>query len=182
MGGRVSLQAPDYVAPTIGWRVWNVVDVDGALRLSSLLYHSHWSPQEEVAATCRRSLAYLPWGRMPIHTAPASDCVCGIYGAMHSEQARPFLWAPGTDSASYRVLGRVALWGRVVQAQAGWRAEFGYPDRLYVAARNRYARQGWRRRRLRPADVARELAAYRVPVEVVDSVPMSADSTVRPTA
>lgn len=71
---------------------------------------------------------------MPIHSAPAADCVCGIYGAALATQARPFLWMPGRDQAAYRVVGRVSLWGRMVQAQRGWRAELGYPERIYVPA------------------------------------------------
>ncbi len=164
------VHAPDYVEPTVGWRAWEVVESDGVLQLSSLRYAGIWEPGTEVAATCRRSLAYLPWGRMPIHTAPASDCVCGIYGAVKVEHARPFLWVAGSEAAAYRVVGRVSLWGRVVQAQFGWRAEFGYPEHLYVPATTHYARLGWRRRRLRAEEVASELEAYAVPVDVVDGV------------
>jgi hypothetical protein len=31
------------------------------------------------------------------------------------------------------VLGRAALWGRVIEHERGWRAAFGYPDRLRLA-------------------------------------------------
>ncbi len=108
---------------------------------------------------------------MPIHSAPAADCVCGIYGAALATQARPFLWMPGRDQAAYRVVGRVSLWGRMVQAQRGWRAELGYPERIYVPATSGYARRGWRRRRLRAQDVAGALHAYGVPVDVTDTLP-----------
>ena len=137
-----------------------------------MLYATLWRPGEEAVARCRRSLAYLPWGRMSIHDAPAADCVCGIYGARAPEFARPFLTVPAGRAVAYRVLGRVALWGRVVEAEFGWRSGFGYPSALYVPTRSQGARFGWRRRRLGPDEVASALDTYDVPVEVTDfSVP-----------
>lgn len=148
-----------------------MVDVEGELRLRSLLYPSIWHPREEAVARCRRSLAYLPWGRMPLHEAPAVDCVCGIYGGREAGQARLFLALPVDDAVVYRVLGSMAMWGRVVEAELGWRSERAYPHELYVPRWDRGARLGWRRRRLRADEVAGGLEAYGVPVEVADTPP-----------
>ena len=154
--------------------MWDVVAADEGLRLRSLLYPALWHPNQEVVARCRRSLAYLPWSRMPIHDAPAVDCVCGIYGGRDAARARPFLALPTDDAVVYRVFGSLSMWGRVVEAELGWRSERGYPRELYVPTRANGARTGWRRRRLQADDVARELEVYGVSVEVADAVPLAA--------
>ena len=163
------LSAPDYSEPAIGWRVWDVVDVRGELRLSSLLYPAVWQPRREASAVCRRSLAYLPWERMALHEAPAVDCVCGIYGGARPIQAVAFLGLDGASGAVYRVLGRVSLWGRVVRAEAGSRAEFGYPEHIYVPEPSARARvRRWRRPPPATA-VADALGDYGVPVELIEA-------------
>jgi hypothetical protein len=66
-------------------------------------------------------------------------------------------------------MGTVALWGRVVEADAGWRGGLGYPTALLVPTGR------WRRivsaalwpYRPSPGAVARQLEAYGVPVDVV---------------
>lgn len=158
--------APDYAEPTIGWRIWDVVGETGDVRLSSLMYRTVWEPGREMAATCRRSLAFLPWERLPLHQPPAVDCWCGIYATAHLAGARAFLTFPTTRPTGYRIVGRVALWGRVVEAEYGWRAAYGYPHELYIEPERRLSREGWRRRRLCPADVAEALADYDVPIHV----------------
>jgi hypothetical protein len=63
-------------------------------------------------------------------------------------------------------VGRVALWGTVVEYEAGWRASMAYPERLYLPA--------WRASGAPLAnveEVAMGLADYRVPVEIVDDTP-----------
>jgi hypothetical protein len=65
------------------------------------------------------------------------------------------------------VVGRVSLWGRVVEAEAGWRASHGYPAALFVPR----ATQSRRRARATvPVErIARELRDYGVPVELVNA-------------
>ena len=64
------LRAPDAIEPRTGWRVWNVVEAEGTLRLGFLVYHTVWEPGVEITARCRRPLAELPWSRMPLHSPP----------------------------------------------------------------------------------------------------------------
>jgi hypothetical protein len=68
---------------------------------------------KETEALCRI-------GRM--HEAPEIDCTCGLHGTHEPDLLRR------TKSPS--VLGRVALWGRVIEHELGFRAQFGYPQRL----------------------------------------------------
>jgi hypothetical protein len=167
--------APDFADPRVGWRVWNVVEADGALRLTSLVYRTIWHPGREVTARCRRPLAALPWSRMPLHGPPNFDCCCGIYAVRTAEQAVPYLRV-GVENelgSSMRVIGRVALWGRIVESDQGWRASFGYPEHLFVFA------DGSRSRRLRclahrgpsAANLSEALEEYGVPVDVAARLP-----------
>ena len=77
------------------------------------------------------------------HAAPSLECACGIYAARRPEDALVYL--TGRDEASVvgRVLGRVALWGLVVEGEHGWRAERAYPVELeYEEAARRYGLSG----------------------------------------
>jgi hypothetical protein len=60
------------------------------------------------------------------HEAPDVGCRCGVYASdslavVHRE--RP-AWPPAP------VIGRVALWGRTIEHERGWRSRFAYPERL----------------------------------------------------
>jgi hypothetical protein len=162
--------APDYVEPCVGWRVWSVVEHAGDLRLASLVYHVVWPLRKGVRAGCRRPLAALPWGRMPLHGAPDVHCCCGIHAVATVEDARPYLRCPLDESVRglHRVIGTVALWGRVVEGPQGWRAGLGYPEHLYVPAPRRRLFLPRGRPLARVDDIARALEAYGVPVELVD--------------
>jgi len=165
-----SERAPDQLDPFTGWRVWDVVELDGQLRLCSLTFWSVWLPGRPVLAACRRTLVDRRAG-LPDHEAPSPGCTCGIYGADSARAAIAFSrrFARRRDVVD-RVLGQVSLWGTVVECEAGWRAERAYPASLVVRAP---VGQSLLRRRLgvrpcRPAEeIAAALGAYGVPVDLV---------------
>jgi hypothetical protein len=68
---------------------------------------------------------------------------------------------PGTIQFA---VGRVSLWGVVIECERGWRALYAYPARLYVPTRLTA-----RHLRLGPGEVAEGLAGYGVPVTVTDA-------------
>lgn len=158
--------APDYVEPIEAWRVWLV---DGDFRLRSVMFDTVWSPQAPLVATClhRRRSWRPPWREVPVeHEAPELGCRCGIYGGDSRLRTRSYErfrlpgWAIG------RVVGRVVLWGTVVECEHGWRASRAYPRRLCVPDAGATGR---RRGRGRAAeDLALALTAYGVAVELVD--------------
>jgi hypothetical protein len=163
------VRAPDAIQPEVGWRVWDVVELDDSLRLCSLAFWTIWLPGVSARATCRRSL--INPGRAPVgHGAPDLACSCGIYAARSARQVLAYArgFQPRSDTV-HRVLGTVSLWGTIVECQGGWRAERAYPAALYVPTSRRRRRLG---RRLAPRlpieDVAFGLADYGVPVEIVD--------------
>lgn len=169
------MKAPDYVEPIVGWRVWHVVETRGALRLRSPLYRTIWTPRQEIVAACRRGAEspLLPyWPGPGRHSPPHERCRCGIYASHSAAQAAPYVarFFKYRDDVVHRVIGRVSLWGAVIECERGWRASHAYPAQIYVPAP--------RRRRLalftgmtRPAraveEVAFGLADYGVPVEIV---------------
>jgi hypothetical protein len=160
--------APDYVAPIVGWRGWFVVEAEGALRLCSIVYHTLWPPRQELVASCRGGEHRLVPELPAEHTAPEAACRCGIYACESAAAAASFLRssrAPARQTLGL-VLGRVSLWGKVVECQRGWRGERAYPAGIYVprlSAEGRFllARSPGAER------VALALRSYGVPIESV---------------
>lgn len=140
-------RVPDIVAPVIAWRAWHV-EIEGTARLMSVTGSERWPVGRAFVAGCRR----LP-GR---HPSPRLDCACGVHGARTARDAADHAARPD----AYVVLGLVALWGEVVEAERGWRASHAYPQRLAVLPPRLSA----------PAEhsaVAADLGDYGVPVDIV---------------
>lgn len=138
------------VEPVTGWRIWRVSrEIDrrrsahdlavellaaeqrgetGMVarlfepRLRSLTELGFWPARERMAATC---------GRGPAHVAPEAACECGVWAFRADERAYAEALAYA-DSGTPIVLGRVRLWGRLVEAEHGWRAQYAYPADLTV--------------------------------------------------
>jgi hypothetical protein len=152
---------PDYAAPLEAWRVWRVGLRDGEFVLESLFAGATWLPNVPLRATCaagHRS-RLLPWRiERNSHRAPELHCTCGIYGVSSEGAAREYLEARRFITRDDRVLGRVALWGDVVEATAGWRASTAYPLELLVPFTTT-ERRGYH------DDLLTGLGAYGVPVQ-----------------
>jgi hypothetical protein len=98
------------------WRTWTLTGRrDGSnLRLRPVARRRPvWRPMLPVEAVCKLA-------RM--HEAPNPDCTCGVHGVRDLTTLR--------RTRNPAVLGRVALWGRVIEHELGFRARFGYPQRL----------------------------------------------------
>lgn len=166
------MTAPDLFQPLVGWRVWLVVRDHGRLRLASVIYPTVWEPRREQVAVCRSSEP-LPrvegrttrWRGAP-HLSPHERCACGIYASKSVAHAASYFdgFGPSGEEPMFRVIGQVQLWGQVIEAERGFRASHAYPSRLYVPAVSLNGAVG-----ANPLEVARDLADYGVPVEVVDA-------------
>lgn len=165
-GGHPSGVAPDLVEPILAWRGWLVVDTPAGVRLHSTARAQVWGPGVPVTATCRPPSRLLPWPRRAPHPAPAEGCTCGVHAAGDLPGALQILdpYARLGWRVRHRILGTVALWGRVVECADGWRAEHGYPAELIISARRLHGV---------PVpdleDITTALVSYGVPVRVVDS-------------
>jgi hypothetical protein len=160
---------PDYVEPLEAWRVWRVGMLQGRVVLKSLFIGTVWEPGVPLSASCtqRHRSRLRPWRIEPSdHAPPEMGCRCGIYGVQSVVAARSYLERPDLLCRGERVIGRVALWGTVVEGQLGWRASRAYPIELFVPA-PAVVRSGLRRRAY-VDEILRALEDYRVPVDVVE--------------
>jgi hypothetical protein len=152
--------APDLVEPIVGWRIWRITRNRGEARLSSYFYRSEWPVLEPLRAQC--SAPRMMWTReRRCHLAPAPYCVCGVHGA-HWQLFAAEIKRSHLARKPRFALGEVALWGTVVEAERGWRAEFAYPRRLFVPLRKRGGP-------FEDFKLALELGAYGVDVELFDA-------------
>jgi hypothetical protein len=101
---------PDYISPIVGYRVWNW----HANELWSLNGEA-WLPGRALTAKCRRGL----------HEPPAEDCSCGVYAAKSYQHLQKAV-------VGSFVHGEVYLWGRMVEHDLGYRAQFAYPKSLVL--------------------------------------------------
>lgn len=117
--------------PIVAWRAWALTGHhDGShLLLRPVARRARtWQPREIVEASCRTSR----W-----HEAPDPACTCGLHGTQGLEVLR--------KTKCPAVLGRVALWGRVIEHELGFRARFAYPQRLRLLCQFCFWKSGARR-------------------------------------
>jgi hypothetical protein len=101
--------------PLIAWRAWTL---SGGRRSGYLLRPiagraNPWPRRRPARASCW-------WPQF--HDAPDERCRCGLH-ALTEERALRWTRSPA-------VIGTVALWGRVIEHEHGYRARFAYPQRL----------------------------------------------------
>lgn len=119
------MNIPDYISPVVGYRVWRW----NAAGLNSVC-GTLWPPGQPLEAVCKISSCKTLGGRAAessaCHPAPQRDCMCGVYAAKTIHH----LCSAGYDG--YGIHGEVYLWGKVVEHQLGWRAQFAYPRTLFI--------------------------------------------------
>jgi hypothetical protein len=104
------------VEPIMAWRTWALTGKrDGTdLLLRPVAGRSRpWRPLQPAEAVCKHTR---------LHASPNIDCTCGLHGTHGIDILR--------RTRCPAVLGRVALWGRVIEHDFGFRAQFAYPQLL----------------------------------------------------
>jgi hypothetical protein len=102
--------------PVVAMRTWWLAWRSGApspVLLPVVAGGRTWPIRHPARAVCRRHRR---------HPVPAADCVCGLHATNDEGRLR--------RTRTPSVVGTVALWGRVVQHERGYRAELAYPQRL----------------------------------------------------
>lgn len=150
-------------AAVVGWRTWVAAPAGGAWRLWSATRAAPWPVRRPAVATCARCAE-----------PPGEGCECGVHALR--EPDAPGAATPAADAtlgwnALLTVLGRVVLFGRVIEHEHGWRGERAYPAHLYVVGTPSGHEEMVR------AAVA-SLGDYEVPVERLEE-PLRAAATVR---
>lgn len=107
-----------------GWRVWTVRKTREGIRLCSVLHDTVWTPSAPAVATCAEEHS---------HESPALSCSCGFHAAHDPVDVLTYLHGRDDGRTLCRVLGEVALFGRIVETEGGWRGSHAYPARLYVS-------------------------------------------------
>lgn len=132
---------PDYCDALVGYRCWNVFP-NGLMCGQS--YNEPWPPYQAMAARCgfAKSPGHVHDGAWV--APPVYGCGCGIHALKQIDAAerRIIEEAQAAVPGWYyvyenymppagRVWGSIKLWGRVVEHDIGYRAEFAYPSQLY---------------------------------------------------
>ena len=126
------MSVPDYCEPIIGWRGWRIS------RNSPLLRSEHdassWEPFKSKVAVHHDVYRAQQWqcaaGESPpcaAHTRKHPGC--GIYAFKGVRDLLKY-WKYRQNPI---IVGQVALWGRYVEHEHGWRAQFAYPVKFVAA-------------------------------------------------
>jgi hypothetical protein len=108
--------------------------------LANLGNDTIYVPREKIEARCEQ---YSTLGTLVVgkdhseQQAPHLTCTCGIYA--YKEKPRLLREIRKTNSGLARlgpsglrlVYGEINLWGKVIEHEDGYRAQFGYPKRLW---------------------------------------------------
>ncbi len=133
---------PDYCEALTAYRCWNV-HPNGLM--VGQAHIEPWQPYAAFVGRCGMALeAHVKDGAwVPV---PAMGCDCGIHALKESAAAEQrlideivtnrdsfmvFSSPYGYVQPRGRVWGAVKLWGRVVEHEIGYRAEFAYPSMLF---------------------------------------------------
>jgi hypothetical protein len=125
------MRLPDYCEALTGYRSWSIATSGLLLGCS---HAAPWPPRAPMFAQCHTNAEYA--GREP-HlndgqwiAAPAPHCGCGIYAYKTDEWIEEYRTVTGWTWGEPRVWGAVKLWGRIIEHQWGYRAEYAYPHEL----------------------------------------------------
>lgn len=110
--------------PVVGWRLWGMSRLTGAV--VSPVVGEPWDRAPYMMADHKGG------GGVSFHSSPQPNCLCGVNAMKRFEDLFPLeLWNLGVElldptaespSNMIPLFGRVALFGRVIEFEHGWRA------------------------------------------------------------
>ena len=121
--------------PIVGWRQWKFMYPHF---LANLGNDTIYVPREKIEAHCEQystiGTSVLPKDHGE-QQAPHLTCTCGIYAYKEKprllREIRNKMTIPAIYSGLRLVYGEINLWGKVIEHEDGYRAQFGYPKRLW---------------------------------------------------
>lgn len=120
---KVAPRVPDMVEVITGWRGWTLSKCG---RLEALGRNTVWPTKRALEAECSKP-AMSPFTTP--HFPPGWNCTCGIWAFKDLDR---LVAAIGSSYGSVRVIGTVSLWGRVIETENGYRAQYAYPAELWL--------------------------------------------------
>ncbi len=102
--------------PIVAWRTWTLAggkDASSVRLLPIAGDRKPWPPRRTASATCARGHH---------QQIPDLACTCGLHAVPDPDALR--------RTRDPAVIGTVALWGRIAEHEFGYRAAFGYPQRI----------------------------------------------------
>lgn len=128
--------APLYIEPAIAWRVWitharyprllSVTSMSVQKQNSENTWRQQWPYQMRFEAKCQKGHD---------HAAPEEECACGIYGTASFFEAWEYLTYNERNNKEVKnraVIGTVKLWGDVLEYTSGYKAQFAYPQEVWL--------------------------------------------------
>lgn len=116
--------------PLVGWRMWDILPNNPTqLRSLSNAKDTSWQHMVPQIGTCNGADP----NDITDHVCPSWEHRCGVHAVKELSQVKKW-GAPqvGNTSSYLRVIGEIELWGRVLEYEQGFRAEWGYPKKLYL--------------------------------------------------
>lgn len=140
----VELETFEEVEPIVGYRQWGLANFypEGHMLISGPNADSLWVPFTRMEAKCWPASQYMSTGTMTLtstttleypqpsrHDSPdkTAQCMCGINAYKNRIAISP-------QATNPYIVGEVNLWGRVIEYEDGFRAQFAYPKKLAVIA------------------------------------------------
>ncbi len=124
---------PDLIEPLRAWRVWRIsilpFNHHRIPLLRSVILNTPWTPRQQVAAEHSFDLGAKCRGLVK------SSCSCGVYAFKDPRDAFTYLLSVRDRLLEMSVdtaLGSVSLWGKVVECERGYRAQYAYPHHIYL--------------------------------------------------
>lgn len=124
---------PDYCEAITAYRCWDVFP-NGLL--VGQAHTEPWPPYEPFVGRCGRAISedHIRDGQWV--PAPVMTCDCGIHAYLSHEDAELRILQDPNSLWSYdrpdgRAWGALKLWGKLVEHEQGYRAQFAYPSALW---------------------------------------------------
>lgn len=134
------MSVPDLIEPVLAWRYWRVVPETRQLLSREIWPHYQALEARHQMHTLQAWQQDYDQARERMLACTGSPCPphmpnvlpgCGIYG--FKEGTRLFVELGHQEQTQSMVVGRVALWGRLIEHEDGWRGQYGYPHDFVYA-------------------------------------------------
>jgi hypothetical protein len=139
-------EVADIMGVEIGWRAWAIDEELPAFGVSPKLWsatqHFYWTPRKRSEAICSKpnscSRVQQHKDRRSGETfefsigVPGENCGCGFYSAKDFNHLQSMGYHQYYEGmGGFKIVGKVANWGKVIECDLGWRAQYSYPVKLF---------------------------------------------------